>query len=165
MDTNTGSHDTPVFWNNNRDLLQRILPELLARKLGIVPLAISNDELWIGTFKVLSTVDRTTLGQGIRYPIRFFLMGYTQVTHLQSRLYSQNDTQPPSPALDTLFEVLGMEKGTRIKRVENIGAQPLAEDISKWLQDDLITPSQWAQLMSMVHYSPNKITHSALIYQ
>ena len=158
MDTNTGSHDTPVFWNNNRDLLQRILPEFLARKLGIVPLAISNDELWIGTYKVLSTVDRTSLGQGIRYPIRFFLMGYTQVTQLQSRLYSQNDTQPPSPALDTLFEVLGMEKGTRIKRVENIGAQPLAEDISKWLQDDLITSSQWAQLMSMVHYSPNKIT-------
>lgn len=157
MDINVGLKDNPILGYKTPDYIQRILPERLARRLGIVPLAIIKGELFIGAYKALPLENRNTLEKSIRYPIRVFLISYTQVIRLQSRLYQQTDPQPPSLPLSELLNVLGMEYiQTALSSQVNEG-QPLCHDFCEWQQRGLITDSQWAQLVSMCHYLPNKI--------
>ncbi len=156
MDKNIGTHDMPFSGNNNPDLMGRMLPKVLARALGIVPLGIVRDELWIGTYKALSSVDRSTLEQGLRYPFRTFLIGYSQVIRLQAQLYNQGDSRPPSLPLEILLDVLGIEKTLLTRGQPSLETQSLSQVFYEWLKDGQITSAQWAQLMSMVYYLPTK---------
>lgn len=156
MDTNIGTHDSSFFGNNNPDLMKRILPENLSRELSIVPLGIVRDELWIGAYKVLSSDDRSTLEQSLRYPFRIILIGYTQVTRLQAQLYNQVDPQPPSLPLEILLDVLGMDTALFTRGQQFLETQSVSQIFSEWLRDGQITMAQWSQLMSMVFYLPTK---------
>ena len=156
MDKNIGTHEPPFSGNNNPELIRRMLPEALARALSIVPLGIARDELWIGATKVLSPIDLSTLEQGLRYPIRIFLIGYSQVIRLQAQLYNQADPRPPSLPLEVLLDVLGIEKTLLTRGQLSPETQSLSQVFYKWLQDDQITTAQWSQLMSMVYYLPTK---------
>ncbi|MBG0785158.1 MAG: glycosyltransferase [Anaerolineaceae bacterium] len=156
MDNFIGSYNHPISWQENTEVLARILPEQLALSLGIAPLGPLGDELWIGAYKGLASVDRYTLEQSLRYPFRLSLIGYSQVLRLQSQIYKHTDLKPPSLPNENLLHVLGMEKSPGSLEQQLFETQSSGQMFNEWLRDGKITPTQWSHLTSLIEYLPTK---------
>jgi glycosyltransferase XagB len=143
-------------WFSPPSYLSRIIPETIARQFHIAPLVFEGNTIVIGSVKSLTPTQINFLKESIRRPISIIKLTYSEVKRYQAILYSGIPSQPGSPALRPLLEMLSINPDKIIlpKTPENLRLADV--DPTEWLFRGWINEHQWTQLMGLHHYLPTK---------